>query len=760
MLWKWLPWKLIARRIAKAHGLLDPLALLARVERFAQPSEVAAPMELIRAGISFHARGLINTKVIQQNLDWVWPYWVQRQFDPSDESFVPRAFSITHVNLTHRNWTAIGLPDCDALPIVDPRGLVTPIFDGWSIDAWILPDGGGDLLPSREPDASQKLLTDRRPWAVETQTRADGASLQSLAEVTMDDGRPVCNTNFHADAGGEGWLVVSLRPFNPEGISFIESVELTGRKTWLVDDKRHVELSEEPDRHVTSNYRHGDVFIDLIARDPSTERTCKVGLATAAAMYRIPASGKRSVSASVDLLAGEKRREIFPAGSPATWSSSLDTTARLDVPDQRFRCLYDLAVRSMILHSPDDVYPGPYTYKRFWFRDAVIILQAMLCAGMEGRVRRSIGRFLKRQHVTGYFHSQQGEWDSNGQVLWLLGRLRSLTQRPIGPDWRKPVVRAVHWIHRKRTDDGDALHAGLLPAGFSAEHLGNNDYYYWDDLWSVAGLREAAGLLEEFDEPDEADFARNEARSLNDAIDRSLVRSQSIRGRKGIPASPYRRMDAGAVGSLVAGYPLALWEPDDDRLLDAAEFLCQSCLVDDAFFQDMIHSGLNAYLTLHLAQVLLRAGDGRYLTLLQAVADLASSTGQWPEAIHPRTGGGCMGDGHHVWASAEWVMMIRHLFVREEPGRLVLVSGLPEQWLAGGQTVRFGPTPTPWGAISVSARRDGDQLRVQWDADWFGDPPTMEVAPPGMQKHTVDASAGGAKIDTNRMPVGQAGRDL
>jgi hypothetical protein len=81
----------------------------------------------------------LNSRVIQHNLDWVWPYWIERQFDPHDVSFIPRAFSITHINLTHRNWTALGYPDCPELPIVDPRGLLTPILDGWSLDGWLLP---------------------------------------------------------------------------------------------------------------------------------------------------------------------------------------------------------------------------------------------------------------------------------------------------------------------------------------------------------------------------------------------------------------------------------------------------------------------------------------------------------------------------------------------------------------------------------------------------------------------------------------------
>ena len=42
----------------------------------------------------------------------------------------------------------------------------------------------------------------------------------------------------------------------------------------------------------------------------------------------------------------------------------------------------------------------------------------------------------------------------------------------------------------------------------------------------------------------------------------------------------------------------------------------------------MTHSGLNAYLTLHIAQVLLRAGDLRFLDIVDTVVGLASPTGQ------------------------------------------------------------------------------------------------------------------------------------
>ncbi len=76
MAWRWLPWRAIVRRAARAYGIIDPLRVMARMRRFSQPSEVAEPLELLRAGLIFHARGLVNTKAVQHNLDWVWPYWV------------------------------------------------------------------------------------------------------------------------------------------------------------------------------------------------------------------------------------------------------------------------------------------------------------------------------------------------------------------------------------------------------------------------------------------------------------------------------------------------------------------------------------------------------------------------------------------------------------------------------------------------------------------------------------------------------------
>ena len=384
-------------------------------------------------------------------------------------------------------------------------------------------------------------------------------------------------------------------------------------------------------------------------------------------------------------------------------------------------------------------YPGPYTYKRFWFRDACIIVHAMLCCGMTRRAERIIDNFQTRQKNSGYFHSQEGEWDSNGQVLWIIKRFCELTQTKPKSKWQRMITNAAKWIvHKRLSKTNGEIHDGLMPSGFSAEHLGPIDYYYWDSFWSVEGLRSAAIMTSLWGNSQMGEGFKNEATRLLDAIDRSLEKSRSIRKHDGLPASPYRRMDAGAVGSIVAGYPVQIFEPNDERLLQSTEFLLENCFIENAFFQEITHSGFNAYLTLHVAQVLLRCGDSRYLDLVKKVADLATSTGQWPEAIHPHTLGGCMGDGQHVWAAAEWLLMIRNMFVREEGERLVIGSGIPEEWIHQSEEISFGPTPTPYGAISIFITSNKDKIYISWEYENSPKPITLDFRIPEHKNFVVD----------------------
>jgi hypothetical protein len=509
-----------------------------------------------------------------------------------------------------------------------------------------------------------------------------------------------------------------------------------------VNDRLEVLTDRPADEMLVSDYAHGDVLAWLVgvAEEPpeateldhaSGQVHCATGMATAASVFRF-AGPQTELTIRLPLA-----QELTALGNPAqfepgiTWANTTAGAAQLEIPDERLQFLYDAAVRTLTLLSADEIVPGPYTYRRFWFRDACLMMNAMLAVGMVDRCRRAIERFPERQRHNGYFRSQEGEWDSNGQVLWILDRFAAVTGEAPAVGLLDAATKAVAWIARKREPPGASLHAGLLPPGFSAEHLGPNDYYYWDDYWAEAGLRAAARLFLRAGRDLPAARARREADSVRQSIDASIAGIPPRRSLGGIPASPYRRLDSGAVGSLVADYPLQLVPPAAPRIMATVEALLRTSFHKGGFFQEIIHSGINAYLTLDVAQTLLRAGDGRYRELVETVADIASPTGQWPEAIHPLSGGGCMGDGQHGWAAAEWVMMIRNMFVREEQGRLIVGSGLFGEWLHDGATLSFGPTLTPWGPVSVRAEVDASDILVHVEALWRGPQPAIDVQVPG-----------------------------
>jgi hypothetical protein len=382
LLHSWLT-RFLVTRAARAYGFLDPINLLTKMRGFAQPSEVAEPIELLRAGMLFHARGLVNTKAIQNNLDWVWPYWVEKQFNPADASFIPRAFSFSHINLTHRDWTAVGQPDVPFYPIVDPRGLVTPLFDGWSLDFWLLPASGAPVFPSKLPTFFQTVGLHENLF-VKSRAEGGGAGLETEVTMTLEAGRPQCCISVDV-SGPASAVVVALRPYNPEGISSVDRIMVTPEKhSWIVNGRNPVVFDRAPARIVLATYKDGDVSHRLDAGGDGaavTEVDCPVGMATAAAIFPLETLRGRPLQVRVPIFdeLDPKKQPTIPKSAP--WREAMRGLAALRIPDQRLQRLYDLAVINLVLHAPGEVYPGPYTYKRFWFRDAAFVLNALLTLG-------------------------------------------------------------------------------------------------------------------------------------------------------------------------------------------------------------------------------------------------------------------------------------------------------------------------------------------------------------------------------------------
>lgn len=721
------------RAWAKHHGFIDPIHLLAQLERFTQPASVREPIELLRAGALFHARGLINSRVIQHNLDWVWPYWVEQQYNPLSAAFIPRAFSLTHVNLTHRNWTALGLPHQPDYPIVDPRGLCTPHYDGFSVDIWLRTEQGQWLLPSRS-ECCQQQLRFNHGLSICTHILDKSHHLKWQQQLIPSADGLCCQWLVHAYSHRPACVYVVLRPYNPEGVHFIHHWQQQG-PIWWVNKRYRVVFQPDMAFSCVSDYAHGDVLgmLKHLPADPTgpvpMQHHCPIGLVTAAAAYPLTANRYQRIEITVPLQSSTPTARFSPNGQ---WQQALRGAAEVDLPNDAHSRLFKTALRTLVLFTGRHTVPGPYTYKRFWYRDATFSVYALLKMGLFKQAQQALQVFPQFQQSDGYFRSQTGEWDSNGQVLWIFYQYQQFSQQPLPATWQHALEKGTVWLQRQLTKNPKpSPHAGLLPAGFSAEHLGPVDYFYWDNYWALAGLQAARCLAPHL----KGVSASIDA--LTNALNASLQAVTQRLGTQALPASPYRRLDAGAIGSLVASYPLQLLPCHHPALQATLHFLMEHSLVKGCFFQDMTHSGLNAYLSLQLAQCLLRAQDARFYSLLQQVANLASPTGQWPEAVHPHTLGGCMGDGQHAWAAAEWLLLLRACFIQEEGQGLILGSGLMKDWWQTGRPLRLSHAPTPYGFVSVQLQRLNTarpRLRLSWQARWHGAPPCLTLAVPGFPR--------------------------
>ena len=723
--------RFLLERIVSRLRMKGALHFLYAMEKVGHSSEVAFPMEMLPSGVKMHLRGFMNFHSIQINLDWIWPYWIVRQFDPKSRSFIPRAMNLTHVNQTHRNWTAVGAIGGKREPIVDPRGLVTPWFDGWSLDFWLYRNGRL-IAPSRLGHVKQSLR-EALPIVITTFTE-EGLRVRFEAwgdlihgeEVLIEKIRIQNILNERADVKAY-W---SIRPYNPEGLSLIRRLQYHDEGLWEVNHAMAQVLQQKPDRVTCSDQRVGDVSIVLPDIELCRSLECEAGMATALSEYSFslnPGEIKeysticttKPVKYSQELIQVLQKVDTKKNKNEniLKWKNILSRGMCISIPDSKIEeCFKANKCFLHLFDDGDEITPGPLTYHRFWFRDAAFMIHALDKLGYGDAARQKLATYPGRQRVDGFFMSQNGEWDGNGEAIWTIWEhYRLYGDQELIRDVYPSLRRGIFWIKRKRrkTHKKTGPEQGLLPAGFSAEHLGPNDYFYWDDFWSLAGIRDGMEASRVLGEDKDHEVFKKIYMDFWQDLQRSLKMVENRIGKKTLPASPYRRMDAGAIGSISALYPLRLLKPDDEWIVNTVDYLRQHSFFEDGFFQNMIHSGVNPYLTAQIAQCYIYRRSREAWPLIDYLLKIATTTFTWPEAVHPLTGGGCMGDGHHGWAAAEMLLLIRNLLLFEEDDRIVLTPILPREWTWKGAVIQVEQAPTYFGPMDFRIEFHGGDVSLE-----------------------------------------------
>ncbi len=705
--------------LAKRYRVTDAKNFMDSIQYLGQPSEHSVPKELIPMAAREATRGFYNMQFFQSNRDWVLPYWAEKQFDPKSTSFIPR-MNYIGLNITQRNWTAIGNIGGKSEPIVDPRGLVS-FWDGaWSLDTW-LKVGDELICPSRIPNVGQSIDECAPCVITEFKTEQVFAEMETFAcnirgrEAVLHCIRVQNLTRESLSPN----VYFSIRPYTPEGVSLVHDIQCFDEGHVSVNGKLAVVFLEKPDRYYCSNASEGDCAFKVHANDARNEIHCKAGLAGAFAEY------KASVEpgAVSEFIAVVPIEQTAPKPKNATefrridyrdhktrlksaWTEKVNEGMTIEIPDEDMEeSFYINKAYLCLADDGDSICPGPLTYHQYWFRDSAYMVAALDKMGYTDQARQKLLNYPSRQTKDGFFLSQDGEWDSNGQAIWtLFEHYRMTRDKDFLKNCFPAISKGAYWIENKRQDKKakSTPHAGLLPPGFSAEHFGPNNYFYWDDLWGIAGLRDAAQAADVFGyRKDLINFEKFHDTFLAD-LRASLEDVEKRLGKPCLPTSPYRRMDSAAVGCLAGLYPLQVLDAHEECVTNTLNYLYENCFIDRMLFHDMTHAGLNAYLSLHVAQAFMARRDSRALDIAKATLAKASETLTWPEGIHTLTGGGCMGDGHHGWAVADWLIFMRNMLLAEKGDTLIITPMIPESWLQWGKRIVVREAPTHFGPVTYS----------------------------------------------------------
>ena len=456
------------------------------------------PKELFLLSAPVIVRGLLNFAVLQMQRDWLFPFWVHKQLDPKSESFIPRSQNPLLVNVTHRNWTMVGTPNGVHEAVVDPCGLATPLPREWSIDTWLIVDdrvffpslsaGGAQTIESNFPYLTTRFAVDGVGLTLEHFAAPTNHAFDVLFAKTA-----VTNNSSKTKNGA---ILIAIRPFNPEGVAPVSSIEFRMPRIAHVNKTTGVVFAEMPDRVFCSSLKDGDLAraveqrgLSLLKDKSQTSSSCERGLAHAVAAFNfeLAPGEEKSVHYSIAL---EGEPAIRRRGTKQTWKVSFEKRksdqqskwekellagAGFEFADKKIQAVFEASRLALIeLNDSNFISPGPFLYHHFWYRDAAPMIRALDMLGFHKRSRQVIDAFPERLTPDGFFRGPDGEWDSNGAVLWTVHQHFLLNRQHLWlKNWYPNLRRAALWIARKRKLSDN----GLMPPSLSAEHLGTVDRF-------------------------------------------------------------------------------------------------------------------------------------------------------------------------------------------------------------------------------------------------------------------------------------------
>lgn len=380
----------------------------------------------------------------------------------------------------------------------------------------------------------------------------------------------------------------------------------------------------------------------------------------------------------------------------------------------------------LMLMDGDWLKPGARSYDRSWIRDGAMMSEGLLRMGLTQEALRFFKAYAPMSFDNGKVPccvdargaDPTPENDSHGELAWLAGELIRYGVSPaeIAPYWPQ-VSGAIAYQEGLRqqnlTPQTERRFKGLLPPSIS--HEGYSDkaaYAYWDNFWALKGYRGAVLTARALGRGDDAHRVAGQGEAFARDLSASIT-ATAAHYSQDVVAGAADRGDFDPT-STTMGLTAGAHEADIPEALKRQTF--------ERYWSKILtprHDTPNVYTPYELRNV------GAFLRLKQPerarqaldmfFADQSPREWfQWAEVITvPYRQPLFIGDLPHGWVESDYLRVALDLFAYERPEaeQMVLLSGFDPKW-ADGEGAKLEALQTPYGPLSLAARRNGSAVEV------------------------------------------------
>jgi hypothetical protein len=297
------------------------------------------------------------------------------------------------------------------------------------------------------------------------------------------------------------------------------------------------------------------------------------------------------------------------------------------------------------------------------------------------------------------------------------------------------------------------MYFGLVPESISHEgYIQNPVHSYWDGMFTLLGLKDAAQIAAVLGEHDYAvSYAtmRNEFRA---DLYASIVRSMERHGIRYIPGAA-ELGDFDFTSTAIAVDPVGelrhLPQPAFGQTFDEYYRYFSARQADRS--NEPQFERYTPY-EFRIVGPLVRMGrkkEAHELLRFLFAGQRPFAWNSWAEVVwrDPRAPG-FIGDMPHTWVGAEYIRSVRTMFAYEREGdrALVVGAGLLPAWVLSEEGVSVQRLPTHYGTLNYTARRGGKAELVIIMSGDVNPPPGRIVLPSPLEEPLIGVTVNGEEI--------------